>query len=52
MPVNYTSPNPKFDAHMKKYSNTLPVKDRMLLLKQGVKIRKASSKRKTNSANA
>ena len=52
MSVDYTSPHPKFDAHLKKYSNTLPAKDRILLLKQGVKIRKASSRRKTNSANA
>ena len=51
MGVDYTSPHPKFDAHMKKFDkkNMTPsqIKDH---LNKGVIIRKAS--KKTNSVNA
>ena len=51
MAVDYTSPHPKFDAHMKKFDkkNMTPqqIKDH---LNKGVIIRKA--KNKINSVNA
>ena len=51
MAVDYTSPNPKFDAHMKKYDKkNMTPSQRIEHLNQGVILRKA--KKKTNSVNA
>ncbi len=50
MAVDYTSPAPKFDAHMKKYDKTKPADQRIKHLKEGVILRKA--KNKINSVNA
>ena len=51
MGVDYTSPNPKFDAHMKKYDKkNMTPSQRKEHLNKGVIIRKAQ--KKTNSVNA
>ena len=51
MGVDYTSPHPKFDAHMKKYDKkNMTPSQRIEHLNKGVIIRKA--KNKINSVNA
>ena len=51
MGVNYTSPHPKFDDHMKKYDKkNMTPSQRIKHLNEGVILRKA--KNKINSVNA
>ena len=51
MAVDYTSPAPKFDAHMKKYDKkNMTPSQRIKHLNEGVIIHKAQ--KKTNSVNA
>ena len=52
MGVNYTSPNPKFDDHMKKFDKKNMTPDQIKKhLNKGVEIYK-KAKNKTNSVNA